>query len=67
MDKIEKKIVIPPALINEFIKHPRFKAVGPGNGTKPADLKVFEQVILETLNSKEFQKQMGKVLAQSHM
>jgi hypothetical protein len=43
---------IPQILIKEFMKSERL--VGPRpNGTRPVDLKVFQQVIRETLANKE--------------
>ena len=39
-------------LIKEFLKTPRLIA-GPPNGTRPIDLKIFQQAIRETLANKE--------------
>jgi hypothetical protein len=43
---------IPQILIKEFLKNPRLTA-GPPNGTRPIDLKIFQQAIRETLANKE--------------
>jgi hypothetical protein len=43
---------IPQILIKEFLKNPRLTA-GPPNGTRPIDLKIFQQAIRETLANRE--------------
>jgi hypothetical protein len=42
---------IPQILLKEFMKSERLVGVRP-NGTRPVDLKVFQQVIRETLQNK---------------
>jgi len=58
----EKKIVIPPKLVAEFMGNPRLKGHGT-NGTRPLDMRVFQDVITEVLNSAEFQKAYTKLVA----
>jgi hypothetical protein len=59
----KQPIKIPAALIGEFMTNPRLKVEGGHNGTRVADLKIFQTVITETFNNPEFQQKLAKVLA----